>query len=237
MNGLTKNLKQVRKKNLYEIIVSQIQNLIEGGKLKPGDKLPTDRELADAFKVSRHTVREAIRALENKNILKSRVGSGTFVVLDEEQELNEVLVKYVARERDRLSEVFQLRLMLEPQIASLAAQNATEADIVALESIVSEQENLISEGDSDRWVELDNEFHLTIARAAGNSLLARVVELIMSLLSVCRAEVYQSRKRIESSTKKHREIVMAISDRNTDEAAETIITHINDIEKIVKENF
>jgi len=233
---ITKYLKEIKKTSLHELIVSQIQDLIEGEKLKVGDKLPTEREFAAAFRVSRHTVREAFRALENMNIIKSRVGSGTFVVFNKEQELNDVLVKYVVKERDKISEVFQLRLLIEPQIAFLAAENATDIDIIALEKIVLEQESLTNEGDSGQWVELDNEFHLTIARATGNSLLARVVELIMGLLNVCRAEVYQTRERIESSTEKHREIVRAISNRAPDETAKIMTDHVNYVEKIVKAN-
>lgn len=234
---LTTQLKAVKRKSVHEMIVSQIQDLVDGEKLKPGDKLPTERELAAAFKVSRHTVREAIRALENQNILKSRPGSGTFVIFNEEQELNDVLVRYVSRERDKLSEVFQLRLILEPQIAFLAAQNATDSDIATLEKILSEQEDLAKDGDPARWFELDTELHLAIAKASGNNLLAKVVQLVMGLLSVCRAEAYQTRKRIQTSTEKHRVIVQAISKRDPEQAQKAITDHVVQLEEVITEEF
>ncbi len=83
-NSLTKTLQAVAKTKLHEQIVNQVQALIEKGGLKHGDQLPPERELASIFKVSRHTVREAIRILEQKNILRSRPGSGTFIILEDE---------------------------------------------------------------------------------------------------------------------------------------------------------
>lgn len=226
-------LKAVEKRPLHQLIVQQIQALIAEGKLKAGDRLPTERELAGIFKVSRHTVREAIRSLEQQNILKSRVGSGTYVVLEEEQLLSEALSAYIARERDKLAEIFQFRRLIEPQIASLAASNATDADVKALEEMLQEQRERALQADTTSWAELDQRFHLAIARATGNSVLTRVVELINGLLDVCREEAYRSQKRLRQSTKGHAAIVEAIGRHAPQEAAKAMAAHLEAIERLI----
>ena len=162
-NSLSKNLQAVSRTKLHEQIVNQVQALIEKGGLKHGDQLPPERELAGIFKVSRHTVREAIRILEQKNILKSRPGSGTFIILEDESSAVEFLAKAIYREKNTLSEVFQFRELLEPQIAGLAAHNATKKDIAALEDILERQKKEL--GNAVVSKKLDEEFHLALARA------------------------------------------------------------------------
>lgn len=138
-HSLTQNLQAVAKTKLHEQIVEQVQLLIEKGRLKHGDQLPPGRELASIFKVSRHTVREAIRILEQKKILKSRPGSGTDIILEDESSVVELLARAIFREKNSLSEIFQFRELLKPQIAGLAAQNATQKDISVLEDILNRQ--------------------------------------------------------------------------------------------------
>lgn len=138
--SLTNTLKAVSKTKLHEQIVIQIQTLIEKGRLKHGDQLPPERELAAIFKVSRHSVREAIRVLEHKKVLKSRPGSGTYIIIENESSVIEFLAKAINKEKNTLSEIFQFRELLEPQIAGLAARNATEEDISILQDILERQQ-------------------------------------------------------------------------------------------------
>ncbi|MCB2225890.1 MAG: FadR family transcriptional regulator [Desulfarculaceae bacterium] len=228
-------LKAVKKKSLHELIVQQIQGLIDGGKLKAGDRLPTERELAEVFKVSRHTVREAIRTLEEKKILRSRVGSGTYVVLGEEQALSEVLAGFIAGERGKLAEIFEFRRLVEPQIASLAAQNATAEDIEALESIVAEQRARALKNDASRWGELDARFHRLVAQATGNSVLIKVVAAFDDILEVCREDVYLSRDRLRHSAKGHAALVKAIKGHSPSEAVQAMTDHLRFIEKLISD--
>ena len=138
-NSLTKTLQAVAKTKLHEQIVNQVQALIEKGRLKHGDQLPPERELASIFKVSRHTVREAIRILEQKKILRSRPGSGTFIIFEDESSVVEFMARAIFREKNTLSEIFQFRELLEPQIVGLAARNATQKNISVLEDILEKQ--------------------------------------------------------------------------------------------------
>lgn len=109
VKSLTNTLTAVTKTKLHEQIVIQIPALIDKGRLKHGDQLPPERELATIFTVSRHSVREAIRVLEQKNILKSRPGSGTYINLEDESSVVEFLDRAIDREKHTMAEIFQFR--------------------------------------------------------------------------------------------------------------------------------
>ena len=230
-NSLSKNLQAVSRTKLHEQIVNQVQALIEEGGLKHGDQLPPERELASIFKVSRHTVREAIRILEQKNILKSRPGSGTFIILEDESSAVEFLAKAIYREKNTLSEVFQFRELLEPQIAGLAARNATKKDIAALEDILERQKKEL--GNAVVSKKLDEEFHLALARATGNAVLCQVVELFGHILLKSRHEHSQSPSRNKLSLEGHKKIFAAIKDKDARAAKELMAGHLDAIRKLV----
>ena len=117
--------KPARRKRLHEEIVGQIRTLIDEGELKSGDKLPPERRLAELFGVSRHCLREAIRALEQQRIVTCRLGDGTYVLSGSEENLIEPFAEVIEQRREKLREILELRRLIEPQIASLAAVNAT----------------------------------------------------------------------------------------------------------------
>ncbi|MCL4491790.1 MAG: GntR family transcriptional regulator, partial [Nitrospirae bacterium] len=106
-------LKAVEKKRAYEDVVKQIRALIEKGKLKRGDQLPTERELADTFKVSRTTVREAIRTLESMRLVQSRQGDGTYVLASSEESLIQPLAAALFHEKDDIQDIFSIRNIVE----------------------------------------------------------------------------------------------------------------------------
>ena len=178
--NLTNTLKAVTKTKLHEQIVIQIQALIDKGRLKHGDQLPPERELATIFKVSRHSVREAIRILEQKRILKSRPGSGTYIILEDESSVVDFLARAINQEKNTISEIFQFRELLEPQIAGLAAQNAAAEDLSILQDILQCQQKELDDNAASK--DLDQDFHRALAKATGNSVLLQVVELLDHIL-------------------------------------------------------
>ena len=230
-NSLTQNLQAVAKTKLHEQIVEQVQLLIEKGRLKLGDQLPPERELAGIFKVSRHTVREAIRILEQKKILKSRPGSGTYIILEDESSVVEFLSKAIFKEKNTIAEIFQFRELLEPQIAGLAAQNATPKDILALEDILERQQ--IELGNTIVSKELDEKFHHALAKATGNSVLLQVSELLGHILLQSRHEHSQSPYRNKLSIKGHEKILDAIKTEDSKAANELMAGHLHAIRKLV----
>jgi len=227
------SLRAVKKTNLYQQIANQIQELIDNGKLKHGDQLPPERELAEIFKVSRHPVREAIRTLEQRNILRSRVGSGTYVILQDEPSVVDFIAKSIQREKEKLSDIFQFRRMIEPQIAGMAADNAYPNDIKTLSELLEDQrqaaENL------EEFIELDQVFHLSLAKATGNAILPRIVDRINDILSESRAKYSQSSSRIKHSIKGHQKIFDAICNGDRDKASQAMNRHLIEVEKVVLE--
>lgn len=228
---LTDNLQAVTKTKLHEQIVNQLQALIKKGRLKHGDQLPPERELAKIFKVSRHSVREAIRILEQKKVLKSRPGSGTFIILENESSVVEFLANAIHSEKNTLSEIFQFRELLEPQIAGLAAQNASKKDILVLEDLLERQQN--ERKDTIVSKELDEKFHIALAKATGNSVLLQVVELIGHILLKSRHEHSQSPYRNKLSIKGHKKILNTIKNGDSKAANKLMADHLQTIRALV----
>jgi GntR family transcriptional repressor for pyruvate dehydrogenase complex len=230
-NSLTENLQPVAKTKFHEQIVAQVQALIEKGRLKHGDQLPAERELASIFKVSRHSVREAIRVLEQQKVLKSRPGSGTFIILENESSVVESLAGAILREKNTLTEIFQFRELLEPQIAGLAARNATKEDIRMLEALVGRQQKELDNVLVSR--ELDEQFHLALARATGNAVLMQLVELFGNIVLKSRHEDSGSRSRNELSVKGHKKILQAVKDEDVKAASMLMAAHLQAIRDLV----
>ena len=139
-------LKAVRKKRAYEDIVKQIRHLIEKGRLKREDQLPTERELSETFKVSRATVREAIFSLETMKLVQRRQGNGTYVIASSEEALVHPLATSLFHEKDDIIDIFSLRKIIEPEVAQLASENRTPEEIEELEEILREQEKEVAGG-------------------------------------------------------------------------------------------
>jgi GntR family transcriptional repressor for pyruvate dehydrogenase complex len=230
-NSLTGNLQAVTKTKFHEQIVDQVQALIEKGRLKHGDQLPPERELASIFKVSRHSVREAIRVLEQKKVLKSRPGSGTFIILENESSVVESLANAILREKNTLAEIFQFRELLEPQIAGLAARNASKKDIMVLENLLEQQQKEL--GNTLVAKKLDEKFHLALAQATGNSVLMQVEALFGHILLKSRHENFQSPHRNKLSVKGHKKILKAIKEGDSKAANQLMAGHLQAIRELV----
>jgi GntR family transcriptional repressor for pyruvate dehydrogenase complex len=139
-------LKAIKKTRIYEEVVNQIHDLIQDGRLKPGAQLPSERELAETFKVSRASVREALRALEAEGLVTSRTGMGTFVAELPLEPLVAALAAVLSKKKGALADIFEMRRLIEPQIASLAAERATQTDIKWMNQILDKQAKEVGDG-------------------------------------------------------------------------------------------
>ena len=153
--------------------------------MEHGAKLPAERVLAEQLKVSRSSVREAIRTLELQGLVTSKPGSGTFI---NTQSLDAVatlmtssLIEGIGAGDARLKDIFEVRHLLEPQLAALAAERATPEDVERLSAILVEQQRQIMEGETG--VDADTEFHFTLATATHNTALVKVVSAVEDVLS------------------------------------------------------
>jgi GntR family transcriptional repressor for pyruvate dehydrogenase complex len=224
-------LQAIKKIRIHEDVFNQIRQLIKDGRLRAGDQLPSERELSETFKVSRTSVREALRALESQGLVVSRTGTGNFVADLPVESLVGPLARLLIDEKKALADVFEMRKLIEPHIAALAAERASRADIVRLKKIVAKQIEAVSRGHSG--VEADAELHFSISRATGNQALQKLVSGLMELLSRSREESLQTDKRRQSSIDAHRRIVSAIDKHDKGKARGEMLRHIEEVEESV----
>jgi GntR family transcriptional regulator, transcriptional repressor for pyruvate dehydrogenase complex len=221
----------VRKTKVYEQVARQIQHLIRDGLLKPGDKLPPERELADMFQVSRSSLRDAIRALELMGMVEPRQGEGTVVRELSAESLVSPLSTMLARKRELVRELLDLRLMIEPPLAGRAATHASAKELAYLKDILRRQKEKVDRGEVA--IEEDSEFHYAIAQAAKNSVVLKVLDVFMDLLRESRERSLQVEGRRQKSFAGHRRILSAIGQRDAAGAEAAMRRHIEEIEKII----
>ena len=221
----------VRKAKVYEQIAQQIQRLICEGFLKPGDKLPPERELAELFHVSRGSLRDAVRALEVTGLVEPRQGEGTVVRAPSADSLINPLTTVLLRQRVFVSELLEFRAMIEPVLARRAAKHATAKDIEQLQEILRRQQEKVERG--ELAVEEDTEFHNTIAQAARNSVVLNVLDAFMDLLRESREKSLQVEGRLQKSLEGHRQIFHAIQRHDPVGAENAMRRHIERIEGMV----
>ena len=224
-------VKVIKKTRLYEEVVGQLHQLIDDGKLKAGDRLPSERELAETFRVSRSSVREAIKTLENERMVVSRPGSGTFITAVNVEAIIPPLASLLSQGKDALIDLFEMRCLVEPSIAALAAERATPADILRLKEIYTQQEQQINRETSA--VDSDAAFHLTIGRATHNAALQRLVASIVEILKPIREKSLQTPGRAHKSLASHREILVAIERHDPELARQAMQRHIQAVEQNV----
>ena len=224
-------LKAIRKTRIYEEVVSQVHEMVREGKFKAGDQLPSERELAETFKVSRTSVREALRALETQGLVVSRTGSGTFVADLPIESLVAPLVAMLIEEKDALADIFETRKLIEPEIASLAAERATRRDIERMKKILDKQRHQVNGGSTG--VEADAEFHFAIGQATQNQALEKLVSGLMEMLSRSREESLQTPGRSQASIDSHQKILSAIEEHDKGKARKAMLYHIEQVEQNV----
>ncbi len=224
-------LRAIKKTRIHEEVEAQIHELIRQGRLKAGDQLPSERELSETFKVSRTSVREALRTLETKGLIISRTGMGNFVADLPIEALIAPLAKLLIEEKTALADVFELRKLIEPHIASLAAERATNRDIDRMKTILERQGQAVNRGETG--VEADAQFHFAIGQATQNHALEKLVSGLMELLSHSREESLQTPDRRRASIDSHRKILAAIERHDKTRAQDAMFRHIEQVEENV----
>ncbi|PYU83257.1 MAG: hypothetical protein DMG51_12475, partial [Acidobacteria bacterium] len=201
--------KIVRSSRLYEQIVQQVEESIHKSVLKPGDQLPPERELAQQFGVSRTAVREAVKALREKGLVEAYPGRGTFVTdgtgYSMRQSLDRMLKVGQAEGSGFLAEV---REILEPEIAALAAARADQEDLSSMREQVAVMDS--ARKDPDAFIEADLDFHLALAEAAANPLILSLIDSIVGLLREQRMGIFQVEGGPERGQYHHKKILEAV---------------------------
>jgi GntR family transcriptional regulator, transcriptional repressor for pyruvate dehydrogenase complex len=187
----------VRSGRLYEQIVEQIEQRIVDGELRLGDQLPPERDLAEQFGVSRTAVREAVKALREKGLVKIEPGRGTFVTNRTSRAMRHSLGLMVKiGSADSAADLVEVREILEPEIAARAAERASEENLAALREAVATMEAALDKTDTfnpanaETFIEADLDFHLALAEATQNVLIPTLLDSIIDLLRKERTRVF-----------------------------------------------
>jgi GntR family transcriptional regulator, transcriptional repressor for pyruvate dehydrogenase complex len=221
-------LKPIKVKRVSDQAYEQIRDLIFRGQLKPGEQVMSERELAQALGVSRPTVREAIKQLVTMGLLEHRQGQGTFVRSIEEQRGLNPLAAMIEGHNPTLEELLEVRMGLEGQAVSLAAQRATPEDLQILEKALT---HMLAENQAGRLgIEEDVSFHMAIAFATKNPVQVHIMKTFYDLLHYGIKEnlhfLYEDPANLDAIGQQHTEIFQGIKDHDREAAYTAMIRHI-----------
>jgi GntR family transcriptional regulator, transcriptional repressor for pyruvate dehydrogenase complex len=210
-----------------QVIVDQIKVLIRDGRLQPGDRLPSERELCQRFGVSRVTVREALRVLEAGGLLTIRVGAhgGAFLTSPSTERLSEGLADLISVSTLTAANVTEARIIVELGILPLAVERATDDDIAALFTMVDEAESALDAG--TYAVEMSAAFHIRVAECTHNPAIAMLVQSFHGPLLMSLEESHQSAPMGSQGIDEHRKLAQAIKDHDLAAARKVATTHLD----------
>lgn len=213
-----------KRKLIYEVVYEEIERNIREGIWKPKDKIPTVQELCVQLEVSASSVREAIRILSQKNILRVEQGRGTFVVKGIEESPDKALDFL---ENSSMKQLTEARLVIEPELAAMVAEKGTEKEVkdILLCARLMEKKFL----NKENFLYEDLEFHHSIAKAASNDILLKMVSMIGDLLYESRRRSMKIQIQNEKAVNYHLLIAQAINERNPTQARRLMKAHISDL--------
>lgn len=220
--------KVVRTSRLYEQIVQQIEASVLDGSLKPGDQLPAERELAQKLGVSRTAVREAVKALREKGLVEAYSGRGTFITDGTTQAARQsfdLMVK--VGQQEGVPHLAELRLILEPGIAALAATRVEEEHLSAMREAVAVMDR--SQKDPDAYIEADLDFHLALAEAAANPLILSLIDSIVGLLREQRMKIFNVEGGPQRGQIHHKRVLEAVERRDPSKARDAMRAHLEQV--------
>jgi len=220
--------KIVQSSRLYEQIVEQIEQSVQKGDLKPGDQLPAERELAEQFGVSRTAVREAVKALREKGLVEAYPGKGTFITSGSSNPMRQSLDRMMrSAQVDATSSLVEVREILEPEIAALAAVRATEENLNSLREAVAVMD--AAKRDPDAYIEADLDFHLELAEAAANPLILSLIDSFVGVLREQRMRIFEVDGGPDRGQYHHKKILEAVEHQDAPGAREAMRAHLRQV--------
>ena len=224
--------KSIKRQRVSDEIVNQVKNLISEGKLKPGDRLPPERELIKEFGVSRPSIREALNSLVAQGFLEVKQGNRTFVKSITSEKIQDPLSLLLKADTKKIFDLIEVRKAMETWGAFHAAQRVTEEDIKRLEGIIAKMKAALDE--SKPWVKQDADFHLAMAQATHNTIQTHMMFTIYDLLRESVARVFRDQGKAKKLFHQHYRIFSAIKNRSPEKARERMLEHLNYVESEVK---
>lgn len=220
----------IKTRRLSDEIVRQIKEAMFAGKLRAGDKLPTERELAERFETSRASVREALRTLEPEGLIRVKKGAvgGIFIADVDHRPAAKSFQTLLQLRKLSIHHIAEVRLIFEPQAARLAAERAKPDDLRELEEEIRKMSAAVRDKELPRFYDL--KFHLLIARATRNPILEVLAESMLGVASKTISEIHPSRDTLRHVLTRHRRVLDAVRRRDPDSAFQAMFEHIVDVQ-------
>lgn len=223
-----KKSQKLNKNNLSEMVTGKLEDMILDGILKVGEKLPSEKEVAEFFGVSRNSVREAFVSLRERGLIEVKPGLGAFVI-EPEGKLGDVVHRLVRLSSITKQDIYEVRRCIEVSAAGYAAVRADNDDIEKINLITRKMKNI---KDISDWQEAEINFHITIAEISQNPLYYLLIKDIYDILSDFFKEIYSKKKDIDTY-KDHIYIVEAIKSGDKKAAQQAMLNHISDSQHVV----
>ncbi len=223
----------VSKSAVAEDIVDQLLSMIREKKLRSGDKLPPERELAVMMDVSRPSLREALRVLSVMGVIQLRHGSGIYVTALEPARLVEHLDFVFSLDDSTYLQLFETRKALEPPICALAAHRITEQELAQLEECLSRSRLGLT--NYEAYLQADLDLHEIIANAARNPLLQRFMSSLRSLGKASRKRTAILPGVVEQTIQDHQSIIQALREHQPEAAHRAMLVHLEHVEQHLKQ--
>ncbi len=223
----------VKSNKVSQHITEQIRNAIFDGRLKPGDKLPSEKELTEKFKVSKVTLREALRSLEVLGFLEIRKGvsGGAFVTEVDMTKARDSFTNFLLFKNLSLKDLSEVRLLLEPYIADRATLTITKEDLQRLEELIGESEKAVRSNVGSESRKIEIEFHRIIASITGNPILMFILDFVENLL-IDTKEILRPGKDFSGKVlRAHKRIYRGLLERDVKKVHEEMVKHIREVEK------
>jgi GntR family transcriptional repressor for pyruvate dehydrogenase complex len=223
----------VKSNKVSQNITDQIRNAIFDGRLKPGDKLPSERELIGNFKVSKATLREALRSLEVLGFLemKKGVSGGAFVTEVDMTKAKDSFTNFLLFKNLSLKDLSEVRLLLEPYIAEKATLSITQEDLDRLKKLIKESEQAIKNDIAFESRKDEIEFHRIIASITGNPILMFILDFVENLLIDTKGILKPGKEFSNKVLRAHKRIYHALLEKNIKRVREEMVRHIREVEK------
>jgi GntR family transcriptional repressor for pyruvate dehydrogenase complex len=227
-------LQPIRRETVMDMVARRIEELVRSGDLKAGDRLPPEPDLAQMLRVSRGSLREALKGLMFLGLIKSRAGDGTYIQSSLSRVLNQHFQWMILLQEVKHLEIYELRKIIEPQAAALAARRATRADIERLQAAL---EGLAEgRGNPELFHVFDIRFHDAFAQASGNAAIQSTMRMLYHATSEARKAALPFIDDWDRHWRRHERVFLCIRDHNPKLASKAVQEDLRYAESLIREH-